>query len=76
MKLVMQFKKLSAKDVKTVGGKNASLGEMFKNLARKGVPVPNGFAITANAFRLTLKKNGIDGEIKKLLRYSLIGSLC
>lgn len=48
------FRDLSIADVPLVGGKNASLGEMFRELASKGVKVPNGFAITANAYRYVL----------------------
>jgi pyruvate,water dikinase len=39
-----------------VGGKNASLGEMYRNLVPKGVNIPNGFAITAYAYRYLLKE--------------------
>lgn len=48
------FSELGADDVATVGGKNASLGEMYRALTQLGVRVPNGFAITADAYRLTL----------------------
>ena len=43
------FKDLSLDDVPLVGGKNASLGEMYRELSAQGVQVPNGFAITADA---------------------------
>ena len=48
------FNELRIEDVPLVGGKNASLGEMYQALAPKGVPVPNGFAITAEAYRYVL----------------------
>lgn len=41
------FKDISIKDVPLVGGKNASLGEMYSHLSSKGINIPNGFAISA-----------------------------
>ncbi len=67
-KMVLWFKDIRIKDVSLVGGKNASLGEMYSRLTRKGIRVPNGFAITANAYWYFIKKNGLDKEIKKLLK--------
>ena len=49
--------------VAQVGGKNASLGEMIRNLARAGVEVPDGFATTAEAFRDFLAQDGLAGRI-------------
>jgi pyruvate,water dikinase len=54
-------------DVETVGGKNASLGEMISNLANLGVTVPGGFATTAAAYRDFLGANGLDKKINDLL---------
>ncbi len=51
------FRDLGIADVASVGGKNASLGEMYRELGSRGVRVPNGFAITAAAFRATLERN-------------------
>jgi pyruvate, water dikinase len=48
------FNELSINDIPLVGGKNASLGEMYQQLAGQGVIVPNGFAITAEAYRYML----------------------
>ena len=48
---VRWFKELGLDDVPLVGGKNASLGEMYRELTSRGVKVPNGFAITADAYR-------------------------
>jgi pyruvate, water dikinase len=45
------FRDLTIEDVPLVGGKNASLGEMYRTLVAKGVPIPNGFAVTAAAYR-------------------------
>ena len=54
-------------DVETVGGKNASLGEMISNLANLGVTVPGGFATTAAAYRKFLAADGLDNRIHTLL---------
>ncbi len=54
-------------DVETVGGKNASLGEMISNLANLGVTVPGGFATTASAYRLFLGTNDLGKRINGLL---------
>ncbi len=54
-KNILWFNELGIKDVPYVGGKNASLGEMYRNLKKKGVPVPNGFAVTAEAYRYFFK---------------------
>ena len=62
------FRELSIGDIPLVGGKNASLGEMFRELAPKGVKVPDGFAITSDAYRHFLRSTGLDEEIIRLLR--------
>ena len=61
------FADISIDDVPLVGGKNASLGEMFRELADKGVQVPDGFAITADAFRHFILQAGIDARIRGIL---------
>jgi len=53
-KLILFFKELRNKDVPLVGGKNASLGEMYANLTKKGVKVPDGYAVTSTAYRYFL----------------------
>ncbi len=67
-KLVLWFSEIRNKDVKIVGGKNASLGEMYSQLTRKGVNIPNGFATTAYAYQYFLKEAGIKKAIKEILR--------
>src|SRR3989338_9125571 len=64
---VLWFKDLGIDDVPLVGGKNASLGEMYGNLAKKGVNIPNGFAVTAHAYHYLLKNGKIEDKIKKTL---------
>lgn len=61
------FEELQIKDVPLVGGKNASLGEMIRNLSEKGVNVPSGFAITAYAYKYMIEKAGIDVKIREIL---------
>ncbi len=62
------FNELGIKDVPTVGGKNASLGDMYRNLAGQGVKVPNGFATTAAAYNYVLEQGGLRKEIEKILK--------
>jgi pyruvate, water dikinase len=64
--LVVPFENLRNSDVESVGGKNASLGEMISQLPT-GVRVPTGFATTAHAFREFLKLDGLDDKINALL---------
>ena len=64
---VKWFGDLTSKDVSSVGGKNASLGEMMKNLGNKGIPVPSGFATTAHAYRTFVKENDLADKIKALI---------
>ena len=66
--LILWFSELGIKDVPLVGGKNASLGEMYQKLKKKGVRVPNGFAITAHAYYEFVKATGLDKEIRRLLK--------
>ena len=61
------FNEIGIEDVPEVGGKNASLGEMYRNLTKEGVRVPNGFAVTATAYRHFLKVNGLDRKLHELL---------
>jgi pyruvate,water dikinase len=65
--LILWFDDIGINDVHLVGGKNASLGEMYRNLTSKGVAVPHGFAITAYAYRHLLKDAGIEDAIKDAL---------
>ena len=61
--LVIPFEQLRNTDVPSVGGKNASLGEMISQLSAKGVRVPTGFATTADAYREFLAQGGLDHKI-------------
>jgi pyruvate,water dikinase len=64
---VLPFEHLTMRDVETVGGKNASLGEMIGQLAALGVHVPGGFATTAHAFRDFLQQGGLAARITQAL---------
>lgn len=61
------FEDITIDDVPLVGGKNASLGEMFRELARKGVKVPNGFAVTAAGYRHFIREAGLEELIRETL---------
>jgi len=67
-KNILWFKEISSNDVELVGGKNASLGEMYSRLTRKGVNIPNGFALTSNAYWYILKANNIDKKLEKIFK--------
>lgn len=64
---VKWYQELGMHDVGTVGGKNASLGEMISNLAGAGVEVPGGFATTSYAFNEFLEQSGLEARIHQLL---------
>ncbi len=61
------FADTGIEDVPLVGGKNASLGEMVRELAAKGVKVPNGFSVTADGYRHFLRETGVDRQIAQIL---------
>jgi len=64
---ILFFDQISNKDVPRVGGKNASLGEMYNQLNPKGIGIPNGFALTAKAYRLFRVKNKLEKTLNDLL---------
>ncbi len=64
---ILWFKEIGIEDVPLVGGKSASLGEMYRNLTDKGINISNGFAVTAYAYRYFLKEAGIEDKIKEIL---------
>ncbi len=67
-KLVLWFKELDIDDVPLVGGKNASLGEMYQTLTKKGIKIPYGFATTSHAYWQVLKINKVEKKLKSALR--------
>ena len=66
-RFVKWFADIRIEDIPLVGGKNASLGEMFRELTPRGVKVPDGFAITAEAYRHFLGEAKLDAKIQELL---------
>jgi len=67
MKYIKFFNQLGIQDISIVGGKNASLGEMYSNLQSLGVKVPNGFATTSEAYWLLLSSNNLEEKISNIL---------
>ena len=60
---IIPFREVTLESLAQVGGKNASLGEMIGALVPRGIRVPDGFAVTAEAFRLHLREGGIEKEV-------------
>ena len=67
-KNILWFEEVTNKDVGLVGGKNASLGEMYQKLTKKKINISNGFALTARAYRNFMKESGLMEEIKEILK--------
>jgi pyruvate,water dikinase len=66
-KHIKRFIELGVEDVPQVGGKNSSLGEMYRELSEKNIMVPNGFATTADAYRYYIDSNGLFDKISEAL---------
>src|SRR3989344_2712799 len=64
---ILWFDEISNADVGLVGGKNASLGEMYGALRPKGVRIPNGFAVTAKGYRYFVEQSGLNAVIEQKL---------
>jgi pyruvate,water dikinase len=64
MNYIRRLDSLRLEDIALVGGKNASLGEMISSLKSLGVKVPEGFAVTADGYRLFIKHNGFEPKIR------------
>jgi pyruvate,water dikinase len=69
MEIILWFKDVRLNDSQKVGGKNASLGEMISQLSRKGIRVPNGFAVTTKAFKEFLNFNHLEKRIDDTLKH-------
>src|SRR3989338_8131741 len=65
--LILWFDQIDVADVPLVGGKNASLGEMYVQLRQRGVAVPNGFALTATGYRLFMAQSRLEKKLKEIL---------
>lgn len=65
---ILWLKDIGMDDLPLVGGKNASLGEMYNHLTEKGIQIPNGFVLTANAYWTFLRENKLEDKMKKALK--------
>ena len=74
-KFIKKFSEISINDIESVGGKNASLGEMINNLSSLGINVPDGFATTSYAFQEFLIANELDKKIPELLKKLDVNSI-
>lgn len=68
MKNIYWFNQLRNKDVSIVGGKNASLGEMYQKITKKGINIPNGFATSADAYKIFMSETNLKEKIRKILK--------
>ncbi len=68
MRFIKRLDEVGISDIGLVGGKNASLGEMLRELDRRGVHVPSGFAITAEGYRHFVEEAGLDRQIRDILQ--------
>src|ERR1700760_4627924 len=66
-KFTLKLNEASLSDIELVGGKNASLGEMLKNLSAQGINIPDGFIVTAGAYYEFINYNKLDSAIKQLI---------
>ncbi|MDN5203929.1 PEP/pyruvate-binding domain-containing protein [Fulvivirgaceae bacterium BMA10] len=64
---IKKFDEIGIGDILEVGGKNASLGEMRQKLTAQGIPIPDGFAVTAKAYWELLEQNSIKSKLTSLL---------
>lgn len=66
-KHILFFNQIGSESLSKVGGKNASLGEMYNQLNPIGIAIPNGFAVTAEAYQLFRKENNLEQPLQELL---------
>lgn len=64
---ILWFNEIGLEDIARVGGKNASLGEMIRELEPQGLRIPKGFATTAQAYREFIRQGGLEPKIRKIL---------
>jgi len=67
MDFIKFFNQIGMGDIEQVGGKNASLGEMFRHLSDEGIPVPDGFALTADAYWTFLEHNDLQQKLTEAI---------
>ena len=66
-KFILELSQVGINDIETVGGKNASLGEMIQNLTSLGINIPNGFVVTVAAYREFLQYNKLESTISHII---------
>ena len=66
-KFILELSEVGINDIETVGGKNASLGEMIQNLTSLGINIPNGFVVTVAAYREFLEYNNLESTIRHII---------
>jgi pyruvate, water dikinase len=66
---ILRFAEIGLEDLGRVGGKNASLGELCRNLSPHGIRIPDGFAVTAAAYREFMRDGGLESELTRLLSH-------
>src|SRR5687767_14572879 len=64
---ILPLNQVGLEDVQSVGGKNASLGEMIRHLEVLGVNIPNGFVITVDAYKQFISSNNLDATIRNII---------
>ena len=77
-KFILELSEVGINDIETVGGKNASLGEMIQNLSTLGINIPNGFVVTVYAYRKFIEYNNLESTIEHIINnidYNNIESL-
>jgi len=67
-KYIVNLSEVTLSDLELVGGKNASLGEMIRNLKKLGINIPGGFALTVDAYWEFIHFNKLDKKIRSLIR--------
>lgn len=67
-KYILKFNHIGINDIGKVGGKNASLGEMYNNLMPKGIRIPDGFAITTTAYKYFINYNSLSAPLDELIK--------
>ena len=65
---ILNLSEVKLSDLELVGGKNASLGEMIRNLSKLGVHIPSGFALTVDAYQKFISFNKLDKTIRSLVK--------
>ncbi|MFN5629883.1 MAG: phosphoenolpyruvate synthase [Bacteroidota bacterium] len=68
MQVIKHFSEINIRDISSVGGKNASLGEMYSSLSNKGIMVPEGFAVTSQGYKQFINENKLLPILSSLLQ--------